>query len=109
MSVAHATVVVVELTAKDFARIPAGNLRVPRAQFFEVWSYAERLCETLQAPGRGDWYVVGVVVTCRWLAGAFIVRNYPHGPVTRPAHAPISGTMRAAHEELIEREWQATE
>src|SRR6266508_3224505 len=109
MSVARATVVCVELTAADFERIPAGNLRVLRAQFVEVWSYAERVSDQLEAQGRGDWYLIGVAFTCRWLAGAFIVFNYPHGPKRQPASAPITHTWRAAHEELTDREGHATE
>ncbi len=97
--------VAMELTADDFERIPRENLRVARAEFVALWTAAERLSDE----HRADWYAAGVVVTCRWLAGVFIVVNYPHGAVTRPASSPITHTSRTAHEELIEREWQAVE
>ncbi len=39
----------VEVTAADIARVPPGNIRVPRADFAAVWTAAERTA-------RNDWY-----------------------------------------------------
>ena len=50
----------VEITAEDLARIPPGNLRVPRAEFGAVWAAAERRC--VEQGERGvtdDWYAGG--------------------------------------------------
>ena len=100
----------VELTARMIEDIPPANLRVPRAEFAAVWAEAERLCdeETRGGPG-GGWYAVGVANTCRWIAGASVVFNFPHGPRTQPASAPITGRTARAHEELIEAETLAAE
>jgi len=95
-----------EVTDVDTARIPVGNLRVPRAEFVAVWAAAERLDEEQGARGVSDWYAGGVVVTCRWMAVA-VVRP-PSGP-RRLARSPISRRTTVAHEELIEAEFLAAE
>ena len=100
MSVPRATLVGVELTARVIDEIPRGNLRVPRSEFVAVWAEAERLCEEQRRGGSGGgWYAVGVAHTCRWVAGATVVFNYPHGPKAEPASAPIThreaGRMRS--------------
>lgn len=107
MSVVRATLGSVELTARVIGEIPRGNLRVPRAEFVRVWGEAERLND--ESSGSGDWYVVGVLRTCRWVAGAMVVFEYPHGPVSRPAAAPVTHSRERAHEELIEAETLAAE
>jgi len=100
----------VELSARVIDEIPRGNLRVPRSDFVAVWSEAERLNDEVKRAGAtGDWYVVGVLHACRWIAGATVVVNYPHGPRARPAAAPISHRAARAHEELIEYETVAAE
>jgi hypothetical protein len=98
-----------EIMARDIERVPRGNLRVPLVDFARVWVAAERRADELKAAGQGDWYLVGVQTTCLWLACSTYVFNYPHGPVRHPAEAPITGTPRRAHEELIELETQAAE
>ena len=35
----------VRVTDSDIARIPAANLRVPRAEFAALWTTAEQLCD----------------------------------------------------------------
>ena len=57
-----------EITSREIEGIPPGNLRVPRGDFVAVWSAAERSLEKLKRQGKGDWYLAGVVVTCRWIA-----------------------------------------
>jgi hypothetical protein len=96
----------VELTARMIEEIPRGNLRVPRSEFAAVWAEAERQCD---ADKRGGWYAAGVALTCRWIAGASVVFNLPHGPQTEPAAAPITDRTARAHEELIEAETLAAE
>jgi hypothetical protein len=102
---------VVEVTARVIDEIPRGNLLVPRSEFVAVWSEAERLCEEQRRRGSsGDaWYAVGVAHTCRWLASATVVFNYPHGPRAEPATSPITHRAARAHEELIEAELLAAE
>jgi hypothetical protein len=63
----------------------------------------------LNTAGKGDPYLVGVQMTCQWLAATTYVFNCPHGLVRQLAGAPITKTKRLAHEELIELETQAAE
>jgi hypothetical protein len=98
-----------ELTARDFERIPRENLRVPVREFARLWLTAERRGDALAAEGRGDWYLAGVQVTCRWLACSFVTFNYPTGAVRERAHAPITRTTRKAYEELVAAEAEAAE
>ena len=98
-----------ELTGRDFDRIPRENLRVPVREFARLWLTAERRGDALAAEGRGDWYLVGVQVTCRWLACSFVTFNYPTGEVRERAQAPITRTTKKAHEELVAAEAEAAE
>lgn len=82
------------------------NIRVPAADFGAVWSAAERRSATQAARGVTDWYAGGVVVTCRWLAGAILAdrtgrRQLPYSPATERS--------ARAYEELIEAEYLAAE
>jgi len=95
-----------EVTDADTARIPVGNLRVPRAEFVAVWAAAELLDAEQGARGVSDWYAGGVVVTCRWMAAA-VVR--PPSGSRRLARSPVSRRTTVAHEELIEAEFLAAE
>jgi len=91
-----------ELTAREIEGIPRGNLRVPRAEFVAVWAEAERRSDVNKRQGKGDWYVAGVLLTCRWMAGAMVPSILGNG--LEPAFAPVSGRKSTAHEELIESE-----
>jgi hypothetical protein len=95
-----------EVTADDVARIPVGNLRVPREEFARVWLAAERRSADRAASGVTDWYAGGVLATCRWIATAAV--RPPRGP-RRPARAPLTRTTTVAYEELIEQEYLAAE
>lgn len=86
-----------EPTAADVERIPRENLRVPRDEFVAVWTLAERLAH-------GDWYAVGVLRTCRWIACSFPPSLPALGGRPEPARAPLSRTQAQAHPELIEAE-----
>src|SRR3712207_9039269 len=57
-----------EVTARHVEDIPRGNLRVQQAEFVALWRVTEHLMEA----NRGDWYVTGVAMTCRWLACAAV-------------------------------------
>jgi hypothetical protein len=98
----------IELTARDIERIPRENLRVPLCEFGRLWLAAERRGNALAADCR-DWYLDGVQVTCRSLAGAFVTLRSPGGDNRQRAAAPITGIRDKAHEELIELEAQAAE
>jgi hypothetical protein len=99
-----------ELTVRDFERIPRGNLRVPVREFARVWWTAERRGDAEEAAGLPeDAYLTGVQVTCRWLANAIVTSRQASGPVRRWAHAPLTDTSENAYEELVERETQAAE
>lgn len=88
------------------ARIPAGNLRVPRGEFAAVWAAAER--RSLEQSERGvlDWYAAAVVATCTWMACA--IYRPPWGR-PHPAEAPVTRTRASAYEELIEAEYLAAQ
>ncbi|MCO1658902.1 hypothetical protein [Pseudonocardia humida] len=90
-----------EVTDRHVARIPPGNLRVPRAEFVAVWRAAEQLNQESGARGEPDWYAGAVAVTCRWLA-ATTVRRY-NGRI-HIAAAPVTRREVRAYEELIEAE-----
>jgi len=89
-------------SAEQIAYVPAENLHVPRAEFAAVWTAAEALAEEGARNGTSNWYVTGVVITCRWVALA-IVRP-PDGGPGYVAFAPVTQTKRMAYPELIERE-----
>jgi hypothetical protein len=73
-----------EVTERDIERIPPWNLNVPRAVFAAVWAEAARR-------DVGDWYMAGVVETCKWLAG-------------QTRRRPATGKTGEAYEELIDEE-----
>jgi len=86
----------VRVTAADVERIPAGNLRVSRAEFVALWVAAERRVDE----DYSDWYAAGVAMTCRWMATVTVF----HLRQVRPARAPVTGETARAYEELIAKE-----
>jgi hypothetical protein len=92
----------VRVTDSDIARIPAANIRVPRAEFAALWAAAEQLCDEQGRRGVTDWYAGGVAATCEWLAAAVFRPEY--GP-PQDAHSPATGRSARAYEELIEAEF----
>lgn len=94
-----------EVTEKDIGRIPRRNVRVPVAEFAQLWMAAERRNREQTARGIRDWYTGGVVVTCRWIAAA-TVRDPDRW---YPAFAPVTRRSSRAYEELIEAEFFAAE
>lgn len=89
----------------EVKRVPPGNLRIRRDDFAAVWLTAVELDRANLADGTA-WYIGGVAATCQWLSCATYT---PPWGRPRPARAPVSGTRRAAFEELIEQEYQAAE
>lgn len=106
LSVSSATLVCVEVTVANLARVPAENLRVPRAEFGVVWAAAERQAAAEAARGVTDWYAGGVVVTCRWLAGAVVTDQTGR---REPPYSPATDRSISAYEELIEAEYLVAE
>jgi hypothetical protein len=97
----------VDVSAADIARITAGNVRVPQAEFVALWQGAELFHDEQLRRGVPDWHGAGVVETCRWLANA-IVRPETGGP-GHLAPSPVTGRLKVAYEELIEAECLAAE
>lgn len=94
------------VTARDLDSVPPGNICVPRDQFGVLWSRAEQRSSEQGDRGVTDWSAGGVVITCRWLAGAMTESATGH---RRLSAAPITRTRRLAYEELIEAEFVAAE
>jgi hypothetical protein len=90
------------VTDADIARIPVGNLRVPRAEFGAVWAAAEDRTRP-RDEGVSGWFTAGVAVTCRWLAGAAVESA---GGRRYLARSPVGEREVLAYEELIETEFQ---
>lgn len=95
-----------EVSATDIARIPAGNIRVPRQDFAAVWREAEHRNEALGARGESDWFNAGVCVTCRWLAATDV---RPTDGRWYLAPSPITRRTARAYEELIVAEHHEAE
>lgn len=90
----------------ELGRTPAGNVRVPLADFGRVWAAAEAQSADEAARGVTDWHAGGVVVTCRWLAGAVV--TYQTGRRQLP-RSPATERIVTAYEELIEAEYLIAE
>lgn len=94
-----------DVTESDIARLPAGNLRVPRGEFVAVWREAARRSEEQGQRGELDWYCGAVALTCRWMAAA--PQHSLHGDeLTR---SPATRVPSLAFEELIEAEYLAAQ
>lgn len=94
------------MTEADIARVPVGNLRVPRAEFVAVWAAAEQLCHDQGRRGVTDWHAAGVAVTCEWLATAVVRARSDR---SYPSRSPVTRRTTRAYEELIEAEYLAAE
>ena len=100
LSVVGAILDAVDVSAEAVVRIPGENVRVSRAEFGKLWARAEYLGGQ---PASGNEYLVGVVWTCRWLAGqpvwSPIVRRWemPPAPLTTRRHAAMPETIDAEY------------
>jgi hypothetical protein len=86
----------VDVSVAEIAKIPPGNVRVPRTQFVVLWRTAGRFHGEQVRRGVADRYGAGVE-TCRWLANAVVTpRSLAPSPVTKD--------VNVAYEEAIEAE-----
>jgi hypothetical protein len=91
-----------ELTGRDFDKIPPRNLRVPVADFARLWLAAEQRYDQDKT-----WANFGVIQTCRWLAGATV--RPPDDAPWYLAYAPVTQRTGLPYEEVIEAETLAAE
>src|SRR5262249_32023321 len=92
----------VDMLAEAVAKVPNENLRVAGAEFGALWSFAEKLAGR---PGPDPDYLVGALLTCRWLASQPV-----WSPVTKRAempYAPVTWRRHAAMPETIDAEYLA--
>jgi hypothetical protein len=89
----------VVVSAEAVAKVPDENLRVSRAEFASVWVLAEHLGEQ---PGHGGEYLLGVILTCEWLADQPVpsilpsrVAEMPRSPLTRRLQRPMPETIES--------------
>ena len=87
----------VEVSAEAVAKVPGENLRVPLSEFGAVWSLAEHLGGQ---PGDGGNYLLGVILTCEWLADQPVssvlpdrMAEMPRSPLTRRLQRPMPETI----------------
>jgi hypothetical protein len=99
LSDGDATLGDMDVSAAAVAKVPGENLRVPRAEFGALWTVADRLAGQ---PGPDDDFLVGVVLTCRWLAAQPVWSDLI-GRAEMPA-APFTGRAHAAMPETVEAE-----
>jgi hypothetical protein len=89
-----------EVSAETLAKVPGENLRVSRAEFGAVWSAVEHWASQ---PGPSDPFLIGVLRTCRWLAGQPVWSRVagraeiPVAPVTFREHAAMPETIDAEY------------
>jgi hypothetical protein len=94
--VCDVTLDAMEVSVETLAKVPAENLRVARADFGALWAVAERLG---MRPATGDKYLVGVITTCRWLAGqpvwSSVIGRWemPVAPLSRREHSAMPETI----------------
>jgi len=99
-----------ELTARDFERIPRRNLRIPVREFARLWFHAERRADAMEVAGEPEHpYLRGVCSTCEWLAGVIVTVSGVNGPASVFVPSPVTGMLDKAYEELIAEETQAAE
>jgi hypothetical protein len=92
----------VDVSAAVVAKVPGQNLRVSRDEFGALWAAAE---DWGGRPGPDDDYLVGVVLTCRWV-GSQPVWSSVVGRAEMPA-APYTGRRHSAMPETIDAEYLA--
>jgi hypothetical protein len=90
----------VQVSAEMVAMVPAANIVVSRAQFGAVWAASEQQA----AASNSDGFLVGLALTCRWLA-AQPVWSLTVQREELP-RSPASGQNLAASPETIEPEYR---
>jgi hypothetical protein len=88
-----------EVSALAVAKVPGENLRVSRAEFGAVWAHAEDLS---RQQGNGGEYLLGVILTCEWLADQPVpsilpdrAAEMPRSPLTRRLKRPMPETIES--------------
>jgi hypothetical protein len=92
-----------DVTPQRVAEIPASNLHVGREEYADVWACVEAV---VSRPGPDNPYLVGVALTCEWLAGGRIPSGFTPSGWEMP-RSPVRGLWVAAHPEAIEEEYMA--
>jgi hypothetical protein len=99
MSAFGVTLDVVDVSAESVAKVPGENLRVARAEFGAVWALAEHVGNQ---SGNGGEYLLGVILTCEWLAYQPVpsvlpdhVAEMPRSPLTRRLQRPMPETIES--------------
>jgi hypothetical protein len=89
----------VEVSAEAVAKVPVENLRVSQTEFGVVWALAEHLGGQ---PGDGGEYLLGVILTCEWMADQPVpsvlpsrVAEMPRSPLTRRLQRPMPETIES--------------
>jgi hypothetical protein len=89
----------VEVSADAVAKVPGENLRVSRPEFSAVWALAEHMGSK---PGSGGDYLLGVILTCEWLADQPVpsvlpnrVAEMPRSPIVRRLKRPMAETIES--------------
>ena len=79
--------------------MPEESLRVSRAEFCALWALAEHLGGR---SGDGGEYLLGVILTCQWLADQPVpsilpsrVAEMPRSPLTRRLERPMPETIES--------------
>jgi hypothetical protein len=95
-----------KLMGRDFDRIRREHLRgVKVTEFAHLWWQAEQRGDELGAEDQVDWYLVGVIAACRWIANAWIPYASPtDGRNGEMAKTPLTLKSAWVIEELIEEE-----
>lgn len=93
------------VTDREISRIPAGNLRVSRAAFGQLWREVESYAADETARGASTARTAGLVLSCRWIACGTTEVNGRRFPAVRP----IGQGAQLAFAELIEAEYLAAE
>lgn len=102
MSEFGVTLDVVDVSADAVTKVPGENLRVSRAEFGALWSLAEHLG---REPGDGGAFLLGVIRTCRWLAGQPFWSELDRRMVLPTS--PYTRRQRGAMPETIDEEYLA--
>jgi hypothetical protein len=89
----------VEVSAEAVAKVPGENLQVSQAEFGAVWALAEHLGGQ---SGDGGGYLLGVILTCEWLADQPVhsvlpgrAAEMPRTPLTRRLQRPMPESIES--------------
>jgi hypothetical protein len=81
--------------------IPLDNVNIPVREFARGWFAAEQRHDDRVSRGVSDWYGAAVVVTCRWMARAWVPVEADRRVLAR---SPLTHDGRLSHPEYIQEE-----